>query len=1001
MIQKTINYLKLRFRGEILLLSLLLTFSQSVQSQVIQKDFEALQAFFSATGGAIWHKKEGWDTFESANPVNNVSDRWTGIKVRNNRVIEICLPSNGLTGALPDEIGNLEALNNLTIGRTSNQLIGNQITALPVSIGNLKELETLDLGYNGLTSLPPSIGNLSSLVLLDLSFNRIDYLPISFGNLSNLVILDLCGNLLEDFHDSFANLRKLVTLKLNFNALNNLPTVLTELDALENLELEENYLLALPASIGNLRKLRKLLLKRNLLYVLPASIGKLSELQVLDLNANLLHTLPESIGDLHKLRTLNLTVNNLTSLPEKISNLKSLTSLNLAFNNLRSLPASFGGLTKLKTLFLTANDLTSLPISFRSLNKLVTLKLGRNYLTTFPTFITQFSKLSILTLDDNDLTSIPSELSELRELVELDLSSNNLDTLSFSIANFKKLVILNLDENHIRALPSGISQLKNLEELYLNDNELSELPELPTGSLKILYLQNNRFDFSDLFPYESLLSDFFGKYSPQKRIPAAPSKIFLVENDTSRIYRNFEHEDNQYTWFRIKESRVITLEATTHAFLVNNPSPKDTGQYYCEIRNPNLFVVFDLETEPSQVYFVPASPSNLEVKVYPFRKKIKLNWQDNSIYESQYIVQRRVFAEHRVAQDSLPNFENIATLEPGETSYIDTEIEEEAYYEYQILMLAQDSTIFYIDTLLYSNQVRDIWRAPVKNFTISNFSCKDVRLVWEDHSELEQSFQIERKTRSEDGFKVIARVDPNRTYFVDNNTQVDVTYTYRVRPIGSHPEDTAFVSDLQEVFTEIEIIAPEQLRAKAINQSARLTWVNNPLNCEANYFVEKAVHRPELFEVIQTLNDQDTSYIDEDVEIGTQYFYRIRVGSENPAYSRIRSLLVLPLSEERRDSVDKEEPEFVLEDLESYVQLYPNPILDALHIQMKHPQQGEMELVLYNSKGHFIQSKSHAKLEGAQEFIWHLGTNNLSPGAYKLMIIWQKQTLVKTLVIHD
>ena len=71
----------------------------------------------------------------------------------------------------------------------------NHITELPDDIGDLTELEELDLYENRLRSLSPRIGRLHSLRRLDLAWNRLTSLPIELGNLAdNLQVIHIKGN---------------------------------------------------------------------------------------------------------------------------------------------------------------------------------------------------------------------------------------------------------------------------------------------------------------------------------------------------------------------------------------------------------------------------------------------------------------------------------------------------------------------------------------------------------------------------------------------------------------------------------------------------------------------------------------------------------------------------------------------------------------------------------------------------------------------------------------
>eukprot|EP01046_Picozoa_sp_COSAG06_P043234 COSAG06_NODE_5634_length_3347_cov_91.948892_2_plen_694_part_00 len=308
---------------------------------------------------------------------------------------------------------------------------GNQLTALPESIGQLSTLQTLILCGNQLTALPESIGQLSTLQELDLHDNPLTTLPESIGQLSTLRWLDL----------------------------------------------NDNQLTTLPESIGQLRTLHTLILFDNQLITLPESIGQLSALHKLDLNDNQLTTLPESIGQLSTLHTLDLNDNQLTTLPESIGQLRTLQELYLLGNQLTTLPESIGQLSTLEKLPLRGNQLTALPESIGQLSTLEGLYLHGTQLTTLPESIGQLSTLQELYLDGNQLTTLPESIGQLSTLEKLDLHGNQLTTLPESIGQLSTLEKLWVDGNQLTALPESIGQLSTLQELYLDGNQLTTLPE--------------------------------------------------------------------------------------------------------------------------------------------------------------------------------------------------------------------------------------------------------------------------------------------------------------------------------------------------------------------------------------------------------------------------------------------------------------------------------------------------------------------------------------------
>jgi Leucine-rich repeat (LRR) protein len=301
-----------------------------------------------------------------------------------------------------------------------------QISALPINVGNLSQLQEIHFKSNELTSLPESIGNLTQLQTLYSESNNMKTLPESIGYLSEL----------------------------------------------KRLQLIRNGVTKLPASIGNLTKLEELVLTENYLSILPNSIGSLNQLRGLDLSGNSLERLPESIGSLSQLKLLGLNFNRLASLPESIGNLSQLQSLHVVKNQLSSLPESIRNLTRLSLLTLEENKLTRLPESITALNRLKRLHLSRNQLNTLPESISNLTQLQELRLEFNRLTSLPESIGNLTGLTELSLDNNQLNLVPESLGNLVNLKILRLTYNKLTSLPDSIDNLTNLSGLILSNNPI-------------------------------------------------------------------------------------------------------------------------------------------------------------------------------------------------------------------------------------------------------------------------------------------------------------------------------------------------------------------------------------------------------------------------------------------------------------------------------------------------------------------------------------------------
>jgi len=187
------------------------------------------------------------------------------------------LHSNGLTGFIPPEIGNLTNLTTLWLWE--NQLTG----SIPPEIGNLTNLEMLFLYNNQLTGeIPSEIGNLTNLTSLNLYSNQVTgEIPPEIGNLTNLTYLYLGGNqLIGGIPSEIGNLTNLTYLYLYNNQLTGeIPSEIGNLTNLNNLILENNQLTgSIPPEIGNLTNLTHLGLYGNQLTgEIPESICNLVE----------------------------------------------------------------------------------------------------------------------------------------------------------------------------------------------------------------------------------------------------------------------------------------------------------------------------------------------------------------------------------------------------------------------------------------------------------------------------------------------------------------------------------------------------------------------------------------------------------------------------------------------------------------------------------------------------------------------------------------------------
>ena len=128
------------------------TVQGSAEIRVATAEWVTLATFYHATDGPNWTLRHLWLTEAPL-------DRWYGVTAdEHGRVVRLRLIWNRLTGFIPPELGNLAALESISL--TGNRLAG----PLPPELGRLTNLEGLSLESNELSGpVPPEIGELANL----------------------------------------------------------------------------------------------------------------------------------------------------------------------------------------------------------------------------------------------------------------------------------------------------------------------------------------------------------------------------------------------------------------------------------------------------------------------------------------------------------------------------------------------------------------------------------------------------------------------------------------------------------------------------------------------------------------------------------------------------------------------------------------------------------------------------------------------------------------------
>ncbi|KAG5548827.1 hypothetical protein RHGRI_014247 [Rhododendron griersonianum] len=217
---------------------------------------------------------------------------WEGISCTNSRVTSLTLGGTNLNGYFSIDITSLSALQYLDLSNNKG-LTG----TLPQSIGNLTNLSTLMLiGCSFFGLIPDSIGSLQQLTYLSLNSNNFSGpIPNSIGNLNILFWLDVTGNQLNGTIpiskgttpglDMLVNTKHLI---LDNNRLTDIiPSAMGNVQTLEVVRLNGNSLNGfVPSNLNNLTSLSELYLANNNLTGALPNLTGMDLLNYVDMSNN-------------------------------------------------------------------------------------------------------------------------------------------------------------------------------------------------------------------------------------------------------------------------------------------------------------------------------------------------------------------------------------------------------------------------------------------------------------------------------------------------------------------------------------------------------------------------------------------------------------------------------------------------------------------------------------------------------------------------------------------
>ncbi|MCK5848461.1 MAG: fibronectin type III domain-containing protein [Caldisericia bacterium] len=292
--------------------------------------------------------------------------------------------------------------------------------------------------------------------------------------------------------------------------------------------------------------------------------------------------------------------------------------------------------------------------------------------------------------------------------------------------------------------------------------------------------------------------------------PEAPSRLLGRTTNPTQIELSWQDNSNNESGFQIARRTSGTpyqikgdVFTDTTRFIDNLVEPNTT--YYYKVRaintygNSNYSEEIKILTKSSKdngTTVKPASPSNLEAILED--QFILLTWNDASNNEDSFriymaIDDPNIFAAYKDLPANSTRYEESELLIPGHTFYFHIT----AVNKFGESNPSNDTSVLIKD--------KDIVVSPKNpsNLKAIEIYSNDIVLRWEDNSNDEEGFKIERRSMRDGKFSIIQSTPSNMTTYRDTDLDSGMTYYYRVYAFNSG--GSSFPSNTLEVKTRKQL----------------------------------------------------------------------------------------------------------------------------------------------------------------------------------------------------
>ncbi|MDW7676171.1 MAG: fibronectin type III domain-containing protein, partial [Bacillota bacterium] len=357
---------------------------------------------------------------------------------------------------------------------------------------------------------------------------------------------------------------------------------------------------------------------------------------------------------------------------------------------------------------------------------------------------------------------------------------------------------------------------------------------------------------------------------PTLTAPATPTGLKATAVDHQQIDLTWSSSEGAAGYRLYQDSKEIYDGAATnfsHVGLAANTAYSYTVLAFNEAGESPLSSVVYQTTKTAPVE-PPAAPTNLAASAQS-ATSIRLTWTKGSGTVDYYSIERKTSGGSY--SEIQPN------ISSGSTSFDDSSLSANTTYYYRIRAFNSGGPSPYSNEANAATQQAATIPAQPTNLAVTSVSANSVTLTWQDKSNNETGFKIERKTGS-GSYSEITTVSANTTSFTNTGLSNNTIYTYRVRAYNA-AGNSAYSNEISAK-TGVVLARPENLETSSISTDrVTLTWRDRSSN-EKGFIIERKTGTGSFVEIERT-RANITSYTDTRLKNNTTYTYRIQAYNDD------------------------------------------------------------------------------------------------------------------------